>query len=246
MMDCTEYRKSILADPRHPGADMLSHVTVCHDCTEYTEQLLRFESRLDRALQVSVQDIQGTRAAPPRSAPLRPGRPQTARPLRVRRGWLAMAASVLLAALVAGSLWLAVPGPSLAADVVSHMAGEPEAWARTDLPVPEPQLNQVLNESRMRLKSTAGLVSYAHTCLFRGHLVPHLVVQTGAGPVTVMVLTHESLRSAVQFDEQGYRGVIVPVRGHGSLAVLERGPGTDIQAVEGVAARVLDAINWTG
>ena len=33
---------------------------------------------------------------------------------------------------------------------------------------------------------------------------------------------------SVHFDEQGYRGVIVPVPGHGSLAVLTRGPGTRI------------------
>ena len=38
----------------------------------------------------------------------------------------------------------------------------------------------------------AGLVSYANSCVFRGHHVPHLVVQTEAGPVTVMVLVHES------------------------------------------------------
>jgi hypothetical protein len=81
--------------------------------------------------------------------------------------------------------------------------------------------------------------------LFRGHTVPHLVVQTDTGPVTVMVLTHEALRSAMRFNEQGYRGVIVPVRGHGSLAVLERGPDTDIKTVEAVAARVQSALDWT-
>jgi hypothetical protein len=162
----------------------------------------------------------------------------------VRGRRLAIAASILVAAMVAGSLWLAVPGDSLAAAVVSHMAGEPEAWSRTDIPVPEPQLNQVLGESHVRLKSNAGLVSYASSCLFRGHRVPHLVVQTGAGPVTVMVLVHESLRNSVRFDEQGYRGMIVPVPGHGSLAVLERGRSTDPGVVEGVAARVLGAIDW--
>ncbi len=42
-----------------------------------------------------------------------------------RRRWLTMAASVLVAAGIAGGLWLAAPGASLAADVVSHMAEEP-------------------------------------------------------------------------------------------------------------------------
>ena len=47
-------------------------------------------------------------------------------------------------------------------------------------------------------------------------------MQTESGPVTVMVLVHERVSKPLQFDEQGYRGVIVPVPGHGSLAVLGR------------------------
>ena len=163
----------------------------------------------------------------------------------MRRRAFAVAASVFAAVVVAGSLWLGVPRPSLAADVVEHMAEEPNAWARTQLPVPPPRLDRVLSESHVRLKSDAGLVTYANSCPFRGHVVPHLVVQTDAGPVTVMVLSHESVRAATEFDEQGYRGEIVPVPHHGSLAVLQRGPGTDLKAVQGVAARVLGAIEWT-
>jgi len=38
--------------------------------------------------------------------------------------------------------------------------------------------------------------------------------------------------------------VIVPVAGHGSLAVLTRGNAMDVKSVRGIAARVLDAIVW--
>jgi hypothetical protein len=229
---------------------MRSHLESCHECPAFTAQLLRFEGRLDRALRVEmpVQDMPAQPEnldipAPVGTSP-REGRSRGARP-RLRRGWLAIAASVLVA-VVAGSLWLAVPGPSLAADVVTHMAEEPDAWRRTETPVAPPKLNAVLNDSHVRLRPGAGLVSYASSCLFRGHRVPHLVVQTEAGPVTVMVLSHESVRQSSHFDEQGYRGMIVPVAGHGSLAVLARSPGADLKNVEGVAARVLDAIEWTG
>ena len=68
-------------------------------------------------------------------------------------------------------------------------------------------------EPKLRLKPDAGVVSYASSCTFRGYKVPHLVVQTASGPVTVMVLVHEAVRHATQFDEQGYRGTIVPVPG---------------------------------
>jgi hypothetical protein len=239
MIDCHRYRRAILADPHGVSDEMRSHVAGCPDCTRYTEQVQRFEDKLDRALRVNIAP-----GAPAQG--LRGLRTRLRRSRRTRRRWLAAAASLLLACVVAGSLWLAAPGSSLAADVVSHMAEEPDAWARTDVPVPQPQLDAVFSESHMRLKANAGLVTYASSCLFRGHQVPHLVVQTAAGPVTVMVLVHEKTRGQQRFNDHGYQGVIEAVPSHGSLAVLERGPAFDEHTIAEVTAQVQNAIDWTG
>ena len=272
MMDCMQYRRSMLADPHDPDPDFREHRRGCHECNLYTERLLRFESRLERALHVTVpanagltasvdaargadtaagadtaqENAQTSRSG--RVVPLRrrPSQRPAAGRVPYRKAWLTMAASMLLALVVAGGLWLSVPRSSLAADVVIHMRGEPEAWKRTDVPVPGAALQNVLGESHLRLTAGAGVVSYARSCWFRGHDVPHLVVQTESGPVTVMVLVHEHVSKPMQFDEQGYRGVIVPVAGHGSLAVLTRGPAADIGAIRHIASRVLDSIIWTG
>jgi hypothetical protein len=158
---------------------------------------------------------------------------------------MAMAATVLLGLAIAGGLWFTLPQRSLAADVVAHMAGEPEAWQRTDVSVPDAALNAVLQQSKLHLKPGAGIVSYASSCDFRGHKVPHLVVQTPTGPVTVMVLVHEPVSKSMRFDEQGYRGTIVPVPGHGSIAVLMRGSGSGSGDIERIAQRVDDSIVWT-
>jgi hypothetical protein len=191
--------------------------------------LLRFEGRLTRALRIDAR-VSRMPAQSPR--------------LHARRnGWLAMAASLVVALLVA-TLWLGAPHASLAADVVAHMAEEPQAWARTSVPVPAADLAPVLAGSHLRLRPDAGMVSYAQSCLFRGHHVPHLVVQTGMGPVTVMVLVHENVTAARMFEEGGYRGTIVPVAGHGSIAVLVKGGEGDLAEVESVAARVKSAIVW--
>jgi hypothetical protein len=242
MIDCAHYRRSILADPHDPDAQLREHRETCHDCNLYSERLLRFESRLERALRVPLAS--GAALPSGQVIPLRARSPRTAG----RKGTLAMAASVLLAAVLAGGLWLTAPGPSLAADVVTHMREEPQAWRRTDVPVQSAKLAEVLRDSHLRLAAGAGagIVSYANSCGFRGHQVPHLVMQTDAGPVTVMVLVHEHVSKPAQFDEQGYRGVIVPVAGHGSLAVLTRGAATDLKSIEDIARRVLDSIVWTG
>lgn len=230
-MDCNHYRRAVLAEPelirRGPmSAPLRAHRESCHACGEYTERLLSFETGLERALRVDV--------------------PAAGRPRVLRGGWLAMAASVLIAIVVAGALWLSAPGSSLAADVVTHMAGEPEAWRVTDVAVPEPALEAVLRDSHLRLGNGAGIVSYASACAFRGQIVPHLVVQTGSGPVTVMVLVHEHVSKSMPFNEQGYRGVIVPVAGHGSLAVLTRAPDMDTHMIDRIAGRVEGSIHWTG
>ena len=246
MMDCTRFRRSLMADPHDPDPELREHLKSCHDCNPYAERLWRFESTLERALRLPLP----AHAAAPsfdRVVPLRAKRPQSAlRHPAYRKGWLTMAASVLLACVVAGGLWLSVPRSSLAADVVNHMKGEPQAWRRTDVPVPSAALQGVLRDSHLRLGAAAGVVSYASSCAFHGHQVPHLVIQTESGPATVMVLVHEHVTKPVQFDEHGYRGVIVPVAGHGGLAVLTRGPDADVSSVERIAHRVLDSIVWYG
>ena len=234
MIDCSQYRRAILANPHDPDVELAAHRESCGECAAYTGRLLRFEGKLERALRVQPPDAaNGVTALRPRRTP-------------VARKWLALAASVLIGASIAGALWLAVPHTSLAADVVAHMAGEPQAWTRTDVPVPAPELDFVLRNTHMRLLPDAVLVSYAQSCLFRGHRVPHLVVQTGMGPVTVMVLVHESVSKPTAFDEHGYRGTLLPVAGHGSIAVLAKDQSGNLAAVESVASRVRSAIEWTG
>jgi hypothetical protein len=232
MMDHTRYRSAILANPQDADPELQAHRAACPECRAFSEKLLRFESRLERALRVDVASTADVLPFAQKAAPVSPP-----------RRWMAIAASVLLGVSIAAGIWLTLPQKSLAADVVAHMAGEPDAW-HTVAAVPNPALDTVLQRADMRLKPGAGIVSYAQSCQFRGHVVPHLVVQRPLEPVTVMVLEHENVRSATDFDEQGYRGTIVPVPGHGSIAVLIQGSTVSRREVEQIAAQVRDSILW--
>jgi Protein of unknown function (DUF3379) len=235
MMEHAQYRMAIMADPHSADAELRAHRGACAECRAFTERLLKFESRLERAMRVDI---------PPTADVLPFARGRGNAPGAPRR-WMALAASVVLGAAIVGGVWLSLPQPGLAAAVVAHMAGEPEAWQRTEA-VPQPELADVLKDSKLRLKPDAGIVSYASSCAFRGHRVPHLVVQTASGPVTVMVLVHESVRQVTPFDEHGYRGTIVPVPGHGSIAVLMHDSGIGAGEIQRIAAQVDAAIVWTG
>jgi hypothetical protein len=232
MMNHEQYRRAVLANPLGTDPELEAHRAGCEDCRAFTDGVLSFEHRLVRALKVST----------PISAKILPfGTRSSARPTKVAR-WLALAASVAIAFVVGAGIWL-TPRSSLAADVVAHMAGEPHAWeSRAALPAGE--LNPVLKRANISLDPKAPSVSYANSCEFRGQVVPHLVVQTPRGPVTVMVLTHETVSNAHHFDEQGYRGTILPIPQHGSIAVLMKEPGTTAAEIDAIAAQVRSAIVW--
>jgi hypothetical protein len=235
MIDCSEYRRRITAEPALAQA-LREHVASCAECAAFTQRLLAFEQRLAAALKLDLP------------APSASGSNVIAfKPRRSRGGaskpWFAMAASVVVAVGVAALLWLGTAESSLASDVVEHMAHEPDAWARTDSRVASANLAAVLHDAHVRLLPNMNRVSYAHSCLFRRHHVPHLVVQSDSGPVTVMVLAHEDIAKPRHFDEQGYRGMIVPMPGHGSVAVITR--GTSMPDTERVVASLVSSIQWT-
>jgi hypothetical protein len=101
----------------------------------------------------------------------------------------------------------------------------------------KPANTQVLSEVLLRAGVNAdalpGKVTYAHTCWLRGHWVPHLLVETSAGPITVIVMPDEHVNGSTSFHEGGFEGVIVPAQ-HGSIAVLAQGKAD----VAGVASHV--------
>jgi Protein of unknown function (DUF3379) len=232
MIGHEQYRRALLADPSLSDQELAAHRNACAQCRAFTDRVASFERRLALALKVPI-------AA---GADIPPFARRGAPPAQNRR-WFALAASVLISLGVASGFWLAAPRSTLAAEVVAHMAGEPDAW-NAHAPIPGRQLAAVLANANMSLDPRAPAVTYANGCEFRGHIVPHLVVQTSRGPVTVMVLVHERVAKPKEFDESGYRGTIVPVPNHGSLAVLLQAPGATDATVDTIASQVRSAIVW--
>jgi hypothetical protein len=239
---CDEARELIGADPEGTSPELLSHLAKCPECQAYREQMLALNAKLRRALELDWQKVQPT--APPSaalSAALPSGAPSPAAllaensnvtPFRrkarapvakhPRPRLFAFAASVAAALVVAFTLWLSRPPESLAAEIVTHVKGEPDSWQQTQ-PVAADRLGAVLRKSGVKLGGGMQPVVYASSCWFRGHFVPHFVVLTKDGPVTVMILLNEKVTAAQQFNEEGYSGLLVPVR-TGGVAVLSRTP----------------------
>ena len=228
-MTCDEARLALAAEPGSTAPALAAHVHACPECAAYRTELLELDQRLRVALHVPV----------PHSA-LQPRAPVALKVHRTQStARFALAASLGTVAVLVGLLWGGFPRRTLAADVVAHMAHEPAAWSTT-APLPVGTVSKTLARQDLALRPGSVDVTYATTCWFRNRFVPHLVVATDAGPVTVMVLPHEQLATRSEFDEQGYHGVLVPTD-RGALAVLARGDDIDVDAA---AARALDALQY--
>lgn len=238
-MNCLDFRRAVGAEPDLDGTALAGHRATCPACARYQRELQDMNRLLGRAMRVDLQRgadeaATGPERGPSPSLAAVPGR-SPASPYR--RGW-AMAASLVAGVLVAATLWVTWPAPSLASEVFDHAAHEPRSWMTTGA-VADHAVAEVLDSSGATLRPGAGTVTFAKRCFFDRHWVPHLVVQTASGPVTVFLLGHREVAGETRLEGDGYQAVVLPAP-HGSIAVV----GRDIPDLDAVARQVFDSVAW--
>ena len=234
-MTHNEARLLIGAEPHAaPNLELAEHLATCAECAQFQSEMIVLDGNIRRALEHgpltgtptpvdSVTQISNARAARP------------AKPPSVWSGW-ALAASVAVASVLV--MWALRPGDTLARELVTHVEYESDSWS-SDRVVPPATVNDILAKAGVALDMGSDKVMYARRCFFRGHVVPHLVVSTSRGPVTVLVLPHEKVRERMNFHEDGMTGVITPAP-HGSIAILALGS----ESIDAVAQEVQQSVHW--
>jgi Protein of unknown function (DUF3379) len=261
-----EARLLIGGDPSFIPPELAEHLANCPECVQFQREMIALDEKIRRAFEqlpavagltgempVSVAPVIATTisaaaAGPPAAvAPVTPPSakviPITAarRPKRARTtSWSgrALAATALIAAIVTVAVWTLRPTDTLAHDVVTHVEHEPKSWTSSEQ-VPPAALNEILRKAGVALDASSDKVMYARSCPFRGHSVPHLVVSTSRGMVTVLVLRYENVKARESFHEDGMTGVITPAP-HGSIAVLAQGN----ENLDEVAQQVQQSVRW--
>jgi hypothetical protein len=218
-VNCLEFRRAIGAEPSLTSVEASIHQSECAGCARFREEMRALDGRIRRALALDL---------PAGGSAVR----------RPSRTWLALAASLVVAALAATGLWLLRPAPTLAAELLAHVAHEPEALVAT-APLPRVRVNSLLSQFGIGLRGDPGVVVFARNCPFDGHDVPHLVVRTATGPVTVMLLLHRVVRAPERLVTPGYEGYLLPA-GRGSIAVL----GREVPDPAEVARQIEAALAW--
>jgi len=219
-VNCGEARLLLGAEPQASSPELEEHLQGCPACQRLREEMRALDADIRRALE-----------QPPLTAAVRAARPTLWRP------W-ALAASVLLALTAVLAVWVLRPSATLAHEVVAHVQAEPDSWLAKEH-VNAADISEALKGAGVALNVSSDRIMYAQSCWFRGHYVPHLVVQTDQGPATVLLLRHERVPMRRSFHEDGMSGVLVPL-GRGSIAVLTR--GTDDAGA--VAGQMQQQVHW--
>lgn len=215
--ECGHARIAIGGEPHALPPEVSAHLATCAACRQFHQETVSLDGRVRAALELPLTGFRKTAPATPRR--------------------FALAASVVLAMTIVAGFWLSWPQPALAGEVLEHVSHESGSWGAHEALSPS-AVADVLREAGVQFDTSMPVV-YAMTCPFRGRRVPHLVVQTANGPMTVMLLGGEKIPSRQEFSEGGYRGVLLPV-GEGSVAVLMQNG----EVPEAVAAQVVSAVRW--
>jgi len=233
-LTCIEYRNLTGGDPGRRDAAVAAHRLSCRGCSQFSREVEALDLRLAQALALPVPEGLAHRVVLRATV--------DAAPITAR--W-ALAAAAAFAFVVAGAVWFApqlqreATPVMLAAEVLAHARHEPASWSAALEPVASASLRNALARGEVELLDEArlGLVTYATVCPLRGHQVPHLMVQSVAGPAMVLLLPDEPLAHEQRLDEEGLHGVLVPV-GTGSIAIVAAEP----RAIEAVRQRVTRAV----
>jgi hypothetical protein len=125
---------------------------------------------------------------------------------------------------------------SLEQDVIAHIAGERDHLAAHG-PVPDNAVTAMLTTIGVEARQPLTDVRYAGICPIRHQPSGHLVLAGTHGPVTVLLMPHETIRQRLPIATAEFRGVILPV-GDGSVAIVGA-PGETLETIEQQLDRAL-------
>jgi hypothetical protein len=204
-MNCLEFRRAVLADPRRPAAEASSHAEQCPACKEFLVHALETEVQLAAALRVLVPRGLSARLLDRMAAARRPR-------------WLALAAS--LAAAVAITLGLVWPrSDAMALAGIDFVVFE-EAQAIADAkPTDMKALTAVARKMGVALPEQLGKVYYVCVYPFVGGASHHLLVKTPLGKVTLLLIPERPLATPAAGTAYGLKAAVLPAL-TGSIVII--------------------------
>ncbi len=211
-MNFSEFRKLLGADPRNREPETLRARNSGPEFEQAAKEAEAFERKLQQAVEVAVDE---TLLADLLEIPGQPvGRRLPA--------WVAMAASVVIVAGVAGILWLQSVRPDTIEEYVAQHFGHDGAslFERATGDFDKAQIARVLASFGVtagdELQDRISFIKYCPTMDGRG---AHMVVATDQGPVQLIYMPNTSVNDRQSFGFEQMQAHLVDLD-HGSVAII--------------------------
>lgn len=232
-MNCLEFRRLAEIDPESRDADFLQHKADCGGCAEFAARTQRFSSALQAAARVEPPENLSQRILLRQSF----AKPRT--PSSRRMGLLALAASIVVAAVLAFSgAYLLHREDPLTREIFSLISQADDTFASQTV-LDDKTVAAALNHVGLDVTGELEKVTFAGQSLVRGKLAGHLVIQGEWAPCTVLLIPETDLASRYTIDRDKLRGLVVPFNG-GVLAII----GAPQENLAPVVERVKAALRW--
>ena len=227
-MNCLEFRREKLADPRRLSDGARAHVEGCETCAAFARRVDEAEADLSRAMAVPVPEGLADRVLLRSQNVNRPA----------WRAW-ALAAGVFLAVGGATMFSLYPPSDADARLAIEHVVHEPESLT-TLYQAEGASVAVALRSVGASVKSPIGQIRYIRLCPWKdGETAWHVVFETPQGLATLILVPDQRVRSKSNASANGWNASVRPIR-RGFYAVVTSSP-----AASGHIADILrEHVDW--
>lgn len=202
MMNCLEFRRLKLAEPRRLPGDARSHANDCPACLAFARSVDESEAALQRTLAVAVPEGLADRILLRQSG-------------QRRTSWkaLALAASIVLA-VAAGALvttW-ETSSANQARIAIEHVLDEPESLTTHRNADPK-RLAEIVHEFGGNMREPIGHVRYIKRCPVEQGSGWHIVFETPQGLATLILVSDRPIAAAATTNLGRWTARVEPIRG---------------------------------
>lgn len=203
-MNCLDFHRATLADPRRLAPEAQAHAAQCAACSAFAKSVDEAERDLERSLSVPVPEGIADRAL------LRVGGGRPA-----WKTW-ALAASLLLAVALGAGVFFYEPAAAqrYARQAIEHVAMEPESLT-TVKAADANALAELIRASGGTLKAPLGAVRFVQLCPVDRGTGLHIVFETPEGLATLLIVPGQPLQKLQHASSTGWAALARPAgRGH--------------------------------